>query len=133
MLADLTGGGDIQRVNLTCNPNLGHWDKTPDKFFNTSCIQFPGGSLGNANKAVVRGPGRNNFDMSLFRNFNLGSEKRVLTFRAEAYNIFNHTQLNAIDTTAVYLPNGINVNPTFGQALGAWPARQMQFSLRLRF
>jgi hypothetical protein len=118
---------------LTCNPNLGHWDKTPDTFFNTSCIQFPGGSLGNANKAVVRGPGRNNFDMSLFRNFNLGNEKRVLTFRAEAYNIFNHTQLNSIDTTAVYLPNGINVNPTFGQALGAWPARQMQFSLRVRF
>ncbi|PWU09172.1 MAG: hypothetical protein C5B51_06660, partial [Terriglobia bacterium] len=133
MLADLTGGGDIQRVNLTCNPNLGHWDKTPDTYFDKSCIQFPGGSLGNANKAVVRGPGRNNFDLSLFRNFNLGSEKRVLTFRAEAYNVFNHTQLNSIDTTAVYLPNGINVNPTFGQALGAWPARQMQFSLRVRF
>ena len=133
MLADLTGGGDIQRVNLTCNPNLAHSDKTPTRFFNTTCIQFPGGSLGNANKAVVRGPGRNNFDLSLFRNFNLGSEKRVLTFRAEAYNAFNHTQLNSIDTTAVYLPNGINVNPTFGQALGAWPARQLQFSLRLRF
>jgi hypothetical protein len=133
MLGDLLGGGDIQRVNLTCKPNLGHYDKTPDKFFDTSCIQFPGNTLGNANKAVVRGPGRSNLDLSLFRNFNLGSDKRVLTFRAEAYNAFNHTQLNAIDTTAVYLPNGINLNPTFGQALGAWPARQMQFSLRLRF
>jgi hypothetical protein len=134
MLGDLQGGGDQPpRVNLSCNPNLGHYDKTPEKFYDASCIQFPGNTNGNANKAVVRGPGRSNFDLTLFRNFNLGSDKRVLTFRAEAYNVFNHTQLNAIDNTAVYLPFGLNVNPTFGQALGAWPARQMQFSLRLRF
>ena len=134
MLGDLQGGGDQPpRVNLSCNPNLGHYDKTPDKFFDASCIQFPGNTNGNANKAVVRGPGRSNFDLTVFRNFNLGSDTRVLTFRAEAYNVFNHTQLNSIDNTAVYLPFGLNVNPTFGQALGAWPARQMQFSLRLRF
>ena len=44
---------------------------------------------------------RSNFDLTWFRNFNLGSDKRVLTFRAEAYNVLNHTQLNSIDTTAV--------------------------------
>jgi hypothetical protein len=137
--ADLLGcgsacGNDTQRVNLTCNPNLGHYDKSVDKFFNTSCISFAGkGDIGNAPKDVVRGPGRSNFDMTLFRNFNLGSEQRVLTFRAEAYNVFNHTQLNSIDTTAIFLPTGQQINPTFGQGLGAWPARQMQFSLRLRF
>jgi hypothetical protein len=70
----------------------------------------------------------------LFRNFNLGSERRILTFRWEVYNTFNHTQFNAIDTTARFNPaTGQQVNPTFGQALGAWPARQMQFSLRLKF
>ena len=133
MLGDLQGGGDQPpRVNLSCNPNAGA-ARNADSFFNTACIQFPGNTNGNANKAVGRGPGRENFDLSLFRNFNLGSEKRVLTFRAEAYNVFNHTQLNAIDTTAVYLPFGLNVNPTFGQGLGAWPARQMQFSLRVTF
>ena len=127
-------GSDGQRVNLTCNPNLGHYDKTVGAFFNTSCIKIAGkNDIGNAPKDVVRGPGRSNFDMTLFRNFNLGSEKRVLTFRAEAYNVFNHTQFNSIDTSLTVLPSGINVNPTFGQALGAWPARQMQFSLRLRF
>jgi hypothetical protein len=136
--ADLLGGGgaaDGQRVNLTCNPNLGRSEKTVDRFFNASCVTFAGrGDIGNAPKDAVRGPGRSNFDMSLFRNFNLGNEQRVLSFRWELYNIFNHTQFNSIDTTAIFnATTGQQVSTTFGQAIGAWPARQMQFSMRLRF
>ncbi len=136
--ADLLGGGggaDGQRANLTCNPNQGHYDKTVNAFFNTSCVAFAGrGDIGNAPKDAVRGPGRSNFDMTLFRNFNLGSERKVLTFRSEVYNVFNHTQFNSIDLTARFDPaTGRQVNTTFGQALGAWSARQMQFSLRLKF
>jgi hypothetical protein len=103
--------------------------------FDTSCIAFaPRGDIGNASKDVVRGPGRGNFDAALFRNFILGNEQRVLTFRWELYNVFNHTQFNSIDTTAIFnASTGQQVSPTFGQALGSWPARQMQFSLRLRF
>jgi len=135
---DLLGGGggaDGQRVNLTCNPNLARSEKTVNRFFNTSCVAFAGrGDIGNAPKDAVRGPGRSNFDMSLFRNFNLGSEQRVLTFRWELYNVFNHTQFNSIDTTGIFnAATGQQTSPTFGQALGAWPARQMQFSMRMRF
>ena len=36
----------------------------------------------------------NNWDMTFSKNFPLKSEKRVLMFRAEMYNIFNHTQFN---------------------------------------
>ena len=135
---DLLGGGgaaDGQRVNLICNPNKGHFDKTVDAFFNTSCVTYAGrGDIGNAPKDAVRGPGRSNFDMTLFRNFKLGSEARMMTFRWEVYNIFNHTQFNSIDTTARFNPaTGVQANPTFGQALGAWNARQMQLSLRFKF
>jgi hypothetical protein len=131
--ADLLGGGDAQRVNLTCNPNLGHFDKTSARFFDASCISMPGrGDIGNAPKDAVRGPGRSNLDTTLFRNFNIGSEKRVLTFRWEVYNTFNHTQFNAIDTVALNL-FGKNISSTFGSATGAWAARQMQFSLRFTF
>ena len=135
---DLLGGGggaDGQRVNLTCNPNLAHSDKTVNRMFNTSCIAFAGrGDIGNAPKDVVRSGGRSNFDTALFRNFILGNEQRVLTFRWELYNVFNHTQFNSIDTTAIFnATTGQQTSPTFGQALGAWPARQMQFSMRLRF
>jgi hypothetical protein len=136
--ADLLGGGggaDGQRVNLTCNPNLAHSEKTVNQMFNTSCIAFAGrGDIGNAPKDVVRSGGRSNFDTALFRNFVLGNEQRVLTFRWELYNVFNHTQFNSIDTTAIFnATTGQQTSPTFGQALGAWPARQMQFSMRLRF
>lgn len=136
--ADLLGGGgaaDGQRVNLTCNPNKGHFDKTVDAFFNTACVAYAGrGDIGNAPKDAVRGPGRTNFDMTLFRNFRLGSETRLMTFRWEVYNIFNHTQFNSIDTTARFNPaTGVQSNATFGQALGAYNARQMQLSLRFKF
>ena len=130
---DLLGGGDAGRVNLSCNPNLGHFDKTSAKFFDTSCVSIPSkGDIGNAPKDAVRGPGRSNLDTTLFRNFNIGSEKRVLTFRWEVYNTFNHTQFNAIDTNATVIA-GKNTSTTFGSATGAWAARQMQFSLRFTF
>lgn len=133
LLANTVGGGDYQRVNITCDPNYGHFDRTATNWFNASCAQYPGATLGNEGRNIVRGPGRTNFDLALFRNFNLGSEKRVLTFRWETYNTFNHTQFNTIDTSPRYSPAGAQINPTFGQALSAYPARQMQFSLRVRF
>ena len=75
-----------------------------------------------------------NFDLTLFRNFRLGSDQRTMTFRWEVYNAFNHTQFNSIDTTARFNPaTGAQANTTFGQALGALPARQMQLSLRFKF
>jgi hypothetical protein len=136
-LTDYLGGGDAGRVNLTCNPALPRDQRTVEKYWNTSCVSLPArGDVGNAPKDVYRGPGRNNWDMTLFRNFRLGSEERVLTFRWEVYNLFNHTQFTGIDNTVLYLAAGpaiMNVNPTFGQALNAAPARQMQFSLRVRF
>ena len=136
-LTDYLGGGDAGRVNLTCNPALPRDQRTVDKFFNTGCISLPTrGDIGNAPRDVYRGPGRNNWDMTLLRNFELGSEQRVLTFRWEVYNLFNHTQFTSIDNTVLYLAAGpaiLNLESTFGQALSAAPARQMQFSLRFRF
>ena len=70
--------------------------------------------------------------MVLFRNFNF-TEKRVLAFRWEVYNTFNHTQFNAIDVLALNNAAGVNTSTTFGSATGAWPARQMQLSLRFTF
>ena len=133
LLANTLGGGDSQRVNFSCNPNYSRSGRSVTNYFNTSCIQYPGATYGNEGRNIINGPGRNNFDMALFRNFNVGNERRVLTFRYETYNTFNHLQLNTIDTSPRYSPAGAQINPTFGQALTAYPARQMQLSLRLRF
>jgi hypothetical protein len=86
-----------------------------------------------AETSCVAWVGPTNLDLTLCRNFNLASDARVLTFRWEVYNAFNHTQSNTVDTTARFNAAGQQTNPTFGQAIGAYPARQMQFSLRLRF
>ena len=48
-------------------------------------------SCGDVGRNTVRGPGINNFDLALFKNFELGQAMR-LQFRLESFNAFNHTQ-----------------------------------------
>ncbi len=131
---NLSGGGDPQRVNLTCNPNISYGSRTDTQFFNTSCVQLVGiGQPGNAARNPIRGPGTSNFDLTVFRNFNLGSEKRVLTFRWEFYNIFNHSQFSSVDAAALFTPAGAQTNSDFGVVNATRPPRVMQGSLRFRF
>jgi hypothetical protein len=47
---------------------------------------------------VERNPSRLNFDMAMEKHFNL-KEKASLEFRAEAFNVFNHTQFRIYDPT----------------------------------
>ncbi len=49
------------------------------------------GGLGNAKRRMFHGPGIENFDMTLQKSLRLGEEKS-LEMRAEAFNVFNHTQ-----------------------------------------
>ena len=53
---------------------------------------------------ALRGPGRANFNLSLFKSFRIpfGSaypEGAQLQFRAEAFNAFNHTQFHDVGTS----------------------------------
>ena len=66
--------------------------------------------------------------------FPLGSEKRRIELRWEAYNVFNHTQYSGVNTSAVFNPNtGQQVNGLFFQVTAARNPRIMQGSLRLSF
>jgi hypothetical protein len=91
------------------------------------------GQVGDAARNPIRGPGIENFDFTVFRNFNLGSEKRVLTFRWEMYNIFNHAQFSGVNAAALFTPAGVQTNASFGQVNATRPPRVMQGSLRIRF
>jgi hypothetical protein len=131
---DMTGGGDGQRINVNGNPNLPYGDRVWNRMFNTSVFSRPGmNDPGNAPITVVRGPGRNNWDATMFKNFPIAGEGRVLQFRWEFYNVLNHTQYSGINTTATFNPAGQQTNSTFGQASGSRAARVMQVSLRFRF
>ncbi len=89
---------------------------------------------GNAAKDLFRLPGTNNWDISLFKNFNLAPEGRVrLQYRLEMYNAFNHTQFTSVDTTARFDANGNQVNALFGSYTNAANARRIVMGLKLNF
>jgi hypothetical protein len=52
-------------------------------------------TLGNAGRNSLRNPGRWNIDMALFKHFAI-KESIVVEFRAEAFNIFNHTEFGPL-------------------------------------
>lgn len=54
-------------------------------------------TFGDAGRNSLNNPSRLNFDMALLKHFPFG-ENRVLEFRAEAFNIFNHTQFRIFDS-----------------------------------
>ena len=61
--------------------------------------QEQGLTNGNAGRNILRNPSRTNFDMGLFKNFQI-RERSTFEFRAEGYNVFNHTQFNGVNNTA---------------------------------
>jgi hypothetical protein len=64
---------------------------------NPAAFAAPRGlTFGNAGRNALNNPSRTNFNMSLLKHFPLAHE-RNLEFRAEAFNVFNHTQFRIYD------------------------------------
>jgi hypothetical protein len=130
---DRQGGGDAPRVFVVGNPVLPSGERSFGRWFNTDAFAPPGvGEFGNAPRDVFRGPGINNFDLTLFKNFPI-REKARIQLRWELYNLFNHTQWAGVDNTARFDALGRQVNGQFGQVTSARLERQMQFALRFEF
>ncbi|MGH9341566.1 MAG: hypothetical protein ACRD1R_18770, partial [Acidobacteriota bacterium] len=132
---DITGSPTHgARVVLTGSPILPKDQQTFDQFFRTDVFQLPDvGTVGNAARTVLRGPGTNNWDIALYKNFPL-DEKRRIQVRWEMYNAFNHTQFSGVDTNARFNPDtGEQVSGGFGQVTSARDPRIMQFALRFYF
>ena len=82
--------------------------------------------LGDLPRNAYRGPGFASTDLSIFKNFRLSSGGGwKLQFRAEAFNLFNRVNLR--------IPVGNLASPTFGRSVEAFPARELQFALKLIF
>jgi hypothetical protein len=99
------------------------------QYFNISAIQqATPGTYGNLGRNVMTGPGYANTDLAVFRAIPLRflGESGRLTFRAEAFNVFNRVNLAN--------PNGSIGSATFGKITAvAGPPRILQFSLKLLF
>ena len=106
-------------------------------YFNVYTFGRPvDGSLGNTGKTVIRLPGINEWDLSLYKNFRV-TERMNFQLRWETFNTFNHTQWAAVNT-GLSLPNpGMAMQPankgTFGEVSDTRDPRTMQIAVKFLF
>ena len=128
----LAGTGNISSIipNADNRPNVNgsvRYPKTAASWFGSSAFSpTAAGTWGNLPFNSVRGPGRQNWNLSLFKSF-LFSESRgsKLEFRAEFFNAFNHTEFNNVSNTFT--------NGDFGAVTSAHDPREIQLGLKLYF
>jgi hypothetical protein len=103
----------------------------PDEYFNPNAfIQPLAGTYGNVGRNVLQGPNLFETDLSLARKFNLG-EHFNLQFRAECFNVLNHTNLNTPNPVVYTAATGAP-SPTAGFITStATTSRQVQLGLKL--
>ena len=106
--------------------------------FRAATFSLPPGStlgLGNTPPTLTYGPGFESADLSVYKQFRLGKESRVLIFRAESFNALNHFNPGNPNTSlTLNYATGANTNANFGSITGVQGrARRMAFSLKLRF
>lgn len=130
---NFTGGGDGARPIMIANPVLPKSERTFYRYCNTDAFAEPAiGDRGNAPVEVFRGPGVNNWNTSLFKNFKV-SERLSFQLRGEAYNTFNHTQFSAVNTSLQFNAQGKQINAQAGRLTAARDSRIIQVALRVRF
>jgi hypothetical protein len=131
---DITGTPSLgPRIVLTSNPVLPKGERTFSRNFRTDVFAVPArGTVGNAAKTFLRGPGRNNWDIAVFKDVPVRETMRF-QYRLEMYNAFNHTQFSGMDTTARFDAQGNQVNTRLAEFTSALAPRVMQMALRFQF
>lgn len=128
------GGAECQRPNVIAPVNIPSGERTLRRWFNTDAfvLQEPG-TFGNAGKSLIREPGINNWDFSIFKNFQF-RESMKLQFRADFFNGWNHTQFSGLATDFVPLEytagSPADPNSAFGSVQGTRPPREIQLGLK---
>ena len=130
----LPDGATPASVGSTTDPRL--WYPFAGSNFTLPSMTSLG--VGNTPLTLTYGPGFENFDLGLYKDFRLGKETRVLQFRADTYNTFNHFNPGNPNTSLTFpyanYAIGANTNASFGAITGTQnTARHMALSLRLRF
>jgi hypothetical protein len=83
---------------------------------------------------TAKGPGEFNFDTTLMKNTHV-TEHQLIQFRAEFFNLFNHSQFNAPGTATLFAAPLPDVNsPNFGRVTSmAVNPRVIQLGLKYIF
>ena len=114
------------RPNRSCSGNLSSANiRNNFQFIDTGCFQdIERGFFGNSDRAPIQGPGLNNFDIGIQKDFNI-AEGKYVQLRAEMFNAFNHAQFRN--------PNGRVGNRNFGLISSARAPRLIQMGLKVIF
>ena len=116
---------DPARLNMTGNPNLARGSKTFNHAFNTSAFSLPAvGTYGTMRRNPLRGPGSETWNLALLRTVRF-TERLNLELRWETYNIANHANFSAINTT--------QTSGAFGRYTNTLDPRKMQLGARFSF
>ena len=108
----------------------------PLDYIKTQCFAFPNLStrLGDAGRNILIGPGILNLDTSLVRNIG-GSERFHAQFRAEFFNVLNHTNFASpvvtTNNTSLFGANGAPISSAGILTSTTTTSRQVQFGLKL--
>jgi hypothetical protein len=107
--------------------------------FAASSFSLPGSTslgIGNTPPTLTYGPGFENFDISMHKDFRMGAkEMRSLRFEIQAFNAFNHFNPANPNTALTYnFATGAQTNSNFGTITTAQVSnRRLSVSLRFRF
>ena len=127
----------------TCDGNLPSSERSVQRWFDRSCFadhrativanpDVPGTTVttnyqGNSGLNVIMGPGTNNVDLGIHKNFR-ATERIQIQFRMEAFNAFNHTNLKGPVDAYTF------TNTASGsQITNAGEKRDIQFALKILF
>jgi hypothetical protein len=125
-------------------PGVPIYLKGPDKtvYLNPAAFKAPApGQFGNLKRGFVRQPGLTNVDFSVAKNWKF-KEKYGIQFRAEMFNLFNHTNFNGFDPGLGFTENrnaagnltGFSANNgNFGRLNSDRGPRNIQFGLKFNF
>jgi hypothetical protein len=123
-----------------CDGNLPKSQRTPTRWFDYTCfpthtpqvVTGPNGNPitiglnGNAGPNIIRGPGTNNLDLGVHKNFRF-TESKLLQLRFEAFNALNHA--NYIGPSGTYFFN----SPSGAALTRARDNRDIQVAIKFLF
>jgi hypothetical protein len=130
---DVLAGGDIanvgggtQRAEQIGNPySASGFHQSHNEWINKAAFTTPKQyTFGNESRNNLVGPPYKNVDFNAYKDLPL-TKRATLQFRAEFFNIFNHTNYG--------LPVNNVQSLAFGKILGANPPREIQFALKVLF
>jgi hypothetical protein len=80
----------FERPNRACDGKVSGAG-VDDAWIDINCFQHaPRGQFGDSGVGILSGPGYWNVDLGLAKNFYVLDDRKYLTFRIEAFNVFNH-------------------------------------------